>query len=892
MSIMRVATVNACTDSYASVDDQIITLEICKKIKGKNSNLDRQDRIEKLLGSTPFLKLKNTTALPYLCALGVITGIASLSGNMSSLAADQAYNVLDGGLQTINVALTGSDGLIKTGAGTLDLRQTNNYTGQTLVEAGTLKLSVLGRIANSSAVIINGRLDTSEANNSVIKNLSGSGQVFIGDKALTITNANSVFSGVFEGTGPVNIASGTQILTGNTTSAVAFTTTAGATLQVGNGGVIGSVAGNVTNYGAVVFNRTDNAVYAGVISGPGTFSQVGSGKLTLTGASSTNGNVAIGTGSTLQLGNGGTTGWIGGVNNFAGSIANSGSLIYNRSDNVTFAGNISGSGSVSQAGTGSLTLSGNNSYTGTTDILSGLLIVNGSIEHSSLITIHSGAKLGGTGKTGNIMIAAGATHTPGNYVGTQTIAGNYTNYGTLQIEGTPSSTDSLIVTGDVDITGATLNLVLSPANAASWQVVNGPFTLINKQSAGAVTGQFTSITNNLLFLDPTVNYAGGDGNDVTLKLQRNDIRFASLGRNLNQTAVANALDQLSHNSDLWLATALTTNADVVRNAFNQLSGDLHSTLPAVLIEDSRFLREAANDRLRQTAKTVGGDTTSVAVGNTDSTSGVTVWGQGFGSWGIWDATSNNSRIDRSVGGMFIGADTVANNWQLGALAGYSHSSVDLKDQPSSAKTDNYHLGIYAGTQWNALALRTGLGHTWHDIETSRSVNFPGFSDSLDADYRASTTQVFGELGYGIAAGTYQFEPFANLSYVHINRKSFSENGGEAALSVSSQSMDTTFTTLGVRAETVFDLGSVSTKARGTVGWKHAFGDTDTLSSQAFSIGSAFNISGTSVAKDVAIVEAGLDFALTKNATFGLLYSGQLASKAKDQSFKATLAVKF
>ncbi|HWD12613.1 autotransporter domain-containing protein [Pseudochrobactrum sp. sp1633] len=824
---------------------------------------------------------------------GKLTAQASFSTNKYiTLAGNGTINTLGSSVLSLGNAISGAGGLTKEGDGKLELKARSTYTGQTVINSGTLALSGQGSVASSSGVVVNSTFDVSGVTGTQVKSLSGSGQVTLGGASFQINDASGVFSGRFNGTGTVSVMGGTQVLTGDNTAATSFSTGANGVLQIGNGGAGGSVTGNITNVGAVVFNRSDTTVYGGVITANGSFAQTGSGTLILTGNSSTRGNVTIGTGSTLQIGNGGASGWIGGGNGFAGSIANSGTLAYSRSDKVVFTGNISGSGSVNLLGSGNVIFTGANSYTGNTNIMNGLLTVDGSVAHSALTTIHSGAKLGGTGTLGNTVIASGATHTPGNSIGTQTIAGNYTNAGILQIEGTPTITDRLNVTGDVDITGATLDLVLSPANAANWQVVNGPFTLINKQSAGAVTGQFASIRNNLVFLDPTVNYAGGDGNDVSLKLQRNDIKFASLGRNFNQIAVANALDGLPHSSDLWLAMAMTSNADVARTALTQLSGDVHASLPVVLIEDSRFLREAANDRLRQAAKTVGGDATSVATGNTDANSGITVWGQGFGSWGVWDATSNNAKMDRSVGGMFIGADTTFNNWQLGVLAGYSHSSVDLKDMPSSAKADNYHLGLYAGTQWDAVAFRTGLAHTWNDIETSRSVNFPGFSDSLDGDYRAGTTQVFGELGYGISAGAYQFEPFANLSYVHINRRSFSEAGGQAALSVGSQSLDTTFTTLGLRAETVFDLGGVSTKARGTLGWKHAFGDTDTLSSQAFSGGSVFDISGMSVAKDVAVVEAGLDFALTKNATFGLLYSGQLASKAKDQSFKATLAVKF
>lgn len=133
---------------------------------------------------------------------------------------------------------------------------------------------------------------------------------------------------------------------------------------------------------------------------------------------------------------------------------------------------------------------------------------------------------------------------------------------------------------------------------ASWNVFNGPFTLIDKQSAGAVTGTFATVTNNLIFLDPTLNYAGGDGNDVTLQLARNDLKFAGVGITPNQVATGTAVDTLPNTSPIWRAVALSTSQDTVRHGFDQLSGEVHASATSMLIEDSGFVRDAANDRIR------------------------------------------------------------------------------------------------------------------------------------------------------------------------------------------------------------------------------------------------------------------------------------------------------
>ncbi|MBR2690302.1 MAG: autotransporter domain-containing protein, partial [Aquamicrobium sp.] len=187
---------------------------------------------------------------------------------------------------------------------------------------------------------------------------------------------------------------------------------------------------------------------------------------------------------------------------------------------------------------------------------------------------------------------------------------------------------------------------------------------------------------------------------------------------------------------------------------------------------------------------------------------------------------------------------------------------------------------------------SGLAYTWSEIDTSRQVAFPGFSDSLTGSYRAGTTQVFGELGYSLKAGSVAFEPFANLAYVNVHTNGFTEQGGASALTVHGGSNDSTFTTLGLRAATDFDLGSTKATVRGMIGWRHAYGDVTPTVSQAFTGSSAFTIAGAPIARDSAVIEAGLDFAITPQATLGLSYHGQVGSKASDHGVRADLNVRF
>ena len=67
------------------------------------------------------------------------------------------------------------------------------------------------------------------------------------------------------------------------------------------------IAGNVTDNGALAFNRSDSVTYGGVVSAPARSPRPAPATLILTGANTYTGGTTISAG-TLQIGNGGTTG--------------------------------------------------------------------------------------------------------------------------------------------------------------------------------------------------------------------------------------------------------------------------------------------------------------------------------------------------------------------------------------------------------------------------------------------------------------------------------------------------------------------------------------------------------------------------------------------------------
>jgi autotransporter-associated beta strand protein len=161
---------------------------------------------------------------------------------------------------TFTGTITGTASLTKETAGTLILTGDNTFTGASAIQAGTLQ------IGNGGTT---GALGTLAISNS-------------GTLVFNRSDAIS-WSGSLSGTGNLT-KSGTNTLTlTGDHSHLGTTTISGGTLTVGNGGTSGSLgAGPVSNSGIIRFNRSNDSVMAGRITG-GTFDKQGAGTLTLSG---------------------------------------------------------------------------------------------------------------------------------------------------------------------------------------------------------------------------------------------------------------------------------------------------------------------------------------------------------------------------------------------------------------------------------------------------------------------------------------------------------------------------------------------------------------------------------------------------------------------------------
>jgi autotransporter-associated beta strand protein len=384
------------------------------------------------------------------------------------------------GTITIGGAVSGGVGLVFiSSGGNFSMTAGNtgdSYTGSTFVQSGTLD------IASANGVVISGP--------SLIVGGNGS--------AAQVVEFHQS-SDISTGTAITVDQDGTLNLQGESDTALSLVVNQGSVLggSLNLSGNLTIVDGSVALGSAGLLSASSLNMTGGTITGTGLSSLTLNAPGTITATSDASGSATISPKVILQASptitvNPGT----------APELRMTGGITQ-----------VNGTQGFTKAGTGTFLTSGANSYTGATTVSAGTLEANGT--QTGPVTVAQNATLTGSGTVGAATIAGILAP-----VGSGMSTGSLVMQSTARLNQTITSTvPSVLATGTVTINpGAVLNLVVSqgiPLPHGS-QVV-----LIGNDASDPISGQFGNLAAGAVITSPdgvplTVNYAGGDGNDLTL----------------------------------------------------------------------------------------------------------------------------------------------------------------------------------------------------------------------------------------------------------------------------------------------------------------------------------------------------------------------------------------
>ncbi len=480
--------------------------------------------------------------------------------------------------------------------------------------------------------------------------------------------------------------------------------------------------------------------------------------------------------------------------------------------------------------------------------------------------------------------------TPGGASAVQTteLWGDFTNQksSTFTVTtGPDDSSDQLIVSRSAALLGGTVRVV--GTYEGTYTILRTPNSLLRSED------RFDDVIDTL-FINHELIY---NTNTVQLIAERRYDSFCEVAGANQRAGACNSLDGLPETTKVAQAvlTIPVNGTAQAQAAFDALSGEVHASLKGALMDTSQRRVAAVNHLTDTRFGNLDARASTAAFGNlsslADGDNGF--WITGYGSRSETDVTSSGTaRMETNLSGVLLGVDrALGDHWRLGVLGGYSRTDVNQRARLSSASVDTWSAGLYGGAEAGPWGLGFGVIYNGHAADTRRTVSFTGFSpERLSAGYHARSWQLFAEAGHKVQVGSLMLKPFAGVSHTGFASNGFSESGGAAALTSSSDTDNATFTTLGLRsAMALLDTIHV----RGMAGWRHAFGDTEPSSTATLrNSTTAFTVTGAPIAEDALVTEIGIEAGLLDNVFLGVAYKGRYSDGVTVHGFNASLRATF
>ena len=670
-------------------------------------------------------------------------------------------------------------------------------------------------------------------------------------------------------------------------------------IQGGAGG-IGTPPGGgnpstVAAGGAGITGQNLTIVNAGTIAGGSAANAItftgGTNVLEIRGGSVTSGAVAGGgTTDTLRLG-----GSAGGAFDI-GTLSN--------------AGQFQNFEQLEKVGSSTWTVTGTATFAGPLGITDGLLVVNGILP---LATTINGGRLGGVGTLGDVTVNTGGTLAPGNSIGTITVAGNLTFApGSIYaVEVNPTTSDRTVVTGTATLNGGTV--AVTTMSGAYQPTMT--YTILT--ATGGVTGAFAGLSvagYSPSFFTPSLSYGA---NAVLLTLLYTSNSFIDAAATPNQRAVAGAMNALGQNAPLLSAfTNLTTTQ--AQAAFDSLSGEQHASVQAALAQPSLFASTLRDHMLTgfdwvhgagtplgyapENTATLPGSikTTKAAKGaQPAATTDLSrlLWLTAAGRRASIGSDDNAASQDTTALGLFGGIDIpVSPDVLLCVAGGWSRTNADVDGRASSARTQAWHLATTGAAAFGGVRLRGFLDYSGLTIDTDRTVVVGALRSLASSSYGGQRVEGLGEIGYAIPVRAATVEPFAGLgvSFLHLN--GFTETGaGAANLVAGSQDETAAYSSLGLRIGGRFAVSdTLMLTPQVEFAWRHAFSGVTVTRDLAFATSPAtpWTVSGTPLARDVALLGASLKLDVTDTTALAVRYTGQIGGETREHTFTGSLTHRF
>ncbi|WP_337264689.1 MULTISPECIES: autotransporter outer membrane beta-barrel domain-containing protein [unclassified Serratia (in: enterobacteria)] len=625
----------------------------------------------------------------------------------------------------------------------------NDYTGDTLVRSGILKLVVDSALGDTANLAINtgASVDLNAHSQTVGALNTGSNSTLkLNNGSLTVKNGGQA-NGVMSGAGDLILDAGTLKLTSNSPDYLGTTHIHSAanaelaqTAALGQGTII--VDGNLTMANAV-------GDLANGLQGAGKTDLTDAADVRLTGNSSLyTGTFFTQMGTTLQAG---TTENLG-----SATVVNEGRLVLDTDTLWQFDTPVSGHGSVIKAGSGTLQIANNLVSANSTIVRAGRLLLSTIpvIPTNLQVSTFAASGISQAVLHSDVSVEANAT-----LAGDGQVMGNVTNAGNISVGRNATAADY----ADFTING---NYVGNNGNITFDSVLGDDASNTDRL---VITG---STSGNSLV---TVNNIDGQGAENIKGIEIIHVGGASAGNfTLNGRAVAGALDYF-----LYKGTPAdpSDGSWYLRSNYEDPAKDTYRPEAGSYLANISAANNLFNTRLDDIKPSLNGGESSLWLRQLGSR---TKFNDASGQL----SNSSNNYVVQLGGEVFKGQLTGEDDFSVGVMAGYGQSNGSSDSRESQYRSDNrlngYSLGVYStwyqyANKRNSPYLHDWLQYSWFNssikgqAEEGEDQRLHGISASVEGGYPVQVYQLADNTGY--------ITPQAQLTLNGVKMSDFTEANG-------------------------------------------------------------------------------------------------------------------
>ena len=845
--------------------------------------------------------------------LGINLTLTSLGGTFDTTGPDP----MSGTSSTLTGMISGPGSFTITGNGKLFLRHPDNtYGGGTIFNGGTVNVerdSNLG-LAGGSLTFNGGTLQTlapdftsargitllpyggtlytfdSKSTMSLSGIISGPGTLTkMGDGTLTLSGINTYSGGTLLNGGILKASQDANL--GAATGPLSF-----------SGGTLRAAGPLTSSRTLVVLDRgtfdtgTFASVFNGELFGYGTFTQTGTGSLTLTGDGSPfSGTYALNSGALT-------------LNNVLGSTLAPCSLVVNPGSTFSGSGNLVGSLNLQGDGAG---FSGGLvvPHASTFNLASTL----GGSPAPCTVAVDPGGFMTGSGPLVGTLTNNGTVN-PGNSPGTLNVVGSYTQTpsGIYTAESaSPSSYDKIAVTG----APGTANLAgtLAPVPLGGYRPLGNTVFPGIVTATGGINGTFSYLSNQVL--GPTLFWQPRySANSVDLVVQR-DYANPGLHLNSNQLLVGTMLNSVAGATTGDLNTVLNAvdslpAAATVQETYKQISPEKAGSLVNLGFVAASF--QVRNLATRTTnlrfVQGESGGVSSLGPGglscNYSSQTGLMLafnggflpdlfsakkefrapesrWGlfaDGGAVFGSQRSSSNQTGYNFTLGGFTLGADyRVSDKLLVGLATGYSNTASGFYGTGGSVTVNTIPFNAYAAYFAGPLYAYGSLGYALNLYNLRRAINFDGIGRTATSSTTGNQFNLYGETGYDLKFRRFILTPAATLAYSALWLDGFMEaNAGALNLKLDPQNASSVQTGVGARVTVPLKVGAATVVPQAYAFYQHEFANGSRGLNANLSQGSStFTWETDAAGRNFALVGASLTAGLKKNLYAQVNFSAEV-----------------